>query len=87
MAQNRKLTRNNKKPLGRSNVLREDGTLSEEALNKATNSKKKGGRYQACLSKEIYIHMKANKTIRAPRYTKTRSTPRRRHVILRIYDR
>ena len=67
MAQNRRQTKNNRKPLGRRRGRRGEGRPAEDLENKATNNREKGGRYQACLSKAIYIHMKANKTIRAPR--------------------
>jgi len=67
MAQNRRQTKNSKKPLGRRSGRRGEGWPAEDLVNKATNNREKGARYQACLSKAIYIHMKANSTIKAPR--------------------
>jgi len=46
MAQKRRQTKNNKKPLGRRSVSREEGTLAEDLLSKAKKRKEKGSKYQ-----------------------------------------
>jgi len=67
MAQKRRQTKNKRNPLGRRRGRRGEGKPAVDIPIKVTNSNEKGGKYQACLSKSMYIHMKANKTIRAPR--------------------
>jgi hypothetical protein len=44
MAQKSKHTKNNRKPLGRSRVMREEGGLEDELLNRARKSREKGAR-------------------------------------------
>ncbi len=67
MAQKRRHTKNKRKPEGTRIARRDEVGPGEHLLKRSTKSAEKGGRYQACLSKSMYIHRKANKTISAPR--------------------